>query len=98
VTSDVDRDVDGDLEIAAPSPEGGESGNSYYRGTIARVYYGSETGIIRSDGSGREYRFKWPFVEIRGPIPRVNGLREGMAVGFDVGWTSGGLIVTVIKI
>ena len=84
-------------EDGAPAPERAE-GDSYYRGTIARVYYGSETGIIRSDETGREYRFKWPFVEIRGPIPRVNGLREGMAVGFDVGWTSSGLIVTLIRV
>ena len=81
----------------APSPDG-EVGERYYRGTIARVYYGSETGIIRSNESGREYRFKWPFVEIRGPIPRVGGLREGMQVGFDVGWTSSGLIVTVVRV
>ena len=87
----------GDVETEAPAAERGE-GDSYYRGTITRVYYGSETGIIRSDASGREYRFKWPLVEIRGPIPRVNGLREGMAVGFDVGWTSSGLLVTTIRV
>ena len=75
-----------------------EAGELYYRGTIARVYYGSETGIIRSNESGREYRFKVPLVEIRGPIPRVGGLREGMQVGFDVGWTSSGLVVTVVRV
>ena len=82
----------------APSPDESGPGERYYRGTITRVYYGSETGIIRSNGSGREYRFKWPFVEIRGPIPRVGGLREGMEVGFDVGWTSSGLVVTVVRV
>jgi hypothetical protein len=82
----------------APAPDATEAGERYYRGTITRVYYGSETGIIRSNESGREYRFKWPFVEIRGPIPRVGGLREGMEVGFDVGWTSSGLIVTVVRV
>lgn len=87
--SDVDREP--------PAPERADR-DRYYRGTITRVYYGSETGIIRSDASGREYRFKWPLVEIRGPIPRVNGLREGMSVGFDVAWTSSGLIVSVIQV
>ena len=82
----------------APSDDGVTASARYYRGTITRVYYGSETGIIRSDESGREYRFKWPFVDIRGPIPRVGGLREGMAVGFDVGWTSSGLVVTVVHL
>jgi hypothetical protein len=73
-------------------------GDRYYRGVITRVYYGSESGTLRSDASGREYRFKSPFVEIRGPVPKVDGLREGMEVGFDVGWTSHGLRVTVIKV
>ncbi len=80
------------------SPEEREPSERYYRGTITRVYYGSETGVVRSEETGREYRFKWPLLEIRGPIPRVNGLREGMAVGFDVGWTSSGLLVTVIRV
>ena len=76
----------------------GAASERYYRGTITRVYYGSETGTIRSDASGREYRFKAPFVDIRGVIPSVSGLREGMRVGFDVGWTSSGLIVTTIRV
>jgi hypothetical protein len=70
----------------------------YYRGVVTRVYYGSESGVLRSETSGREYRFTWPFVEIRGPIPRVDGLREGMRVGFDLGRTSQGLCVSVIKV
>lgn len=70
----------------------------YYQGTITRVYYGSETGLLRSEATGREYRFKAPFVEIRGPIPRVGGLREGMRVGFDLARTSGGTIVSLIRV
>ena len=78
--------------------EPGGPGDRYYRGVITRVYYGSESGTLVSDASGREYHFKHPFVEIIGPIPRVDGLREGMRVGFDVGWTSRGLRVTVIRV
>jgi len=74
------------------------SGDLYYRGVITRVYYGSESGTLRSEGTGREYRFRYPFVEIRGAIPRIDGLREGMAVGFDLGWTSRGRSVTVIRV
>jgi hypothetical protein len=70
----------------------------YYRGVISRVYYGSESGTLVSDATGREYQFKYPFVEILGPIPRVDGLREGMSVGFDLGWTSRGIRVTVIRV
>jgi hypothetical protein len=83
-------------DVSEPPASAGPESAPYYRGTVTRVYYGSETGTIRSDSSGREYRFRWPHVDIRGPIPRVSGLREGMSVGFDVGWTSGGLLVTVI--
>ena len=87
----------------APPPEGealeaADGRDRYYRGTITRVYYGSETGTLKSTASGREYRFKFPFVEILGPIPRIDGLREGMSVGFDVGWTSKGLRVTRIRV
>src|SRR5262249_62108658 len=89
--------VSDDASDPEASSEAIEAGR-YYRGTITRVYYGSETGFVRSEATGREYRFKRPFVEIRGPIPRVDGLREGMTVGFDVGWTSGGLVVTVIRV
>jgi hypothetical protein len=74
------------------------AGDLYYRGVITRVYYGSESGTLRSEGTGREYRFRYPFVEIRGAIPRIDGLREGMAVGFDLGWTSRGRRVTVIRV
>jgi hypothetical protein len=70
----------------------------YYRGVITRVYYGSESGTLVSETSGREYHFKFPFVQILGPIPRVDGLREGMKVGFDLGWTSRGRRVTVIRV
>jgi hypothetical protein len=90
--------VSDDAPEPAEQADDSAEASRYYRGTIARVYYGSETGLVRSAATGREYRFKRPFVEIRGPIPRVDGLREGMTVGFDVGWTSGGLVVTVIRV
>lgn len=80
------------------APEPAALQDRYYRGRITRVYYGSETGVLVSEVTGREYRFKYPFVQILGPIPRVDGLREGMQVGFDVGWTSHGLRVTVIRV
>ena len=80
------------------SDESSSAGERYYRGVISRVFYGSESGTLVSDATGREYQFKWPYVQILGPIPRVGGLREGMTVGFDVGWTSRGRRVTVIKI
>jgi hypothetical protein len=97
----VTTSPDGDPEDERPAPpdaDGAAGAERYYRGVIRRVYYGSESGTLVSDATGREYHFKWPFVEILGPIPRVDGLREGMKVGFDVGWTSRGLRVTVIRV
>ena len=86
----------------ADGPPAGETPTDpdarYYRGVISRVYYGSESGTLVSEATGREYQFKFPFVEIIGPIPRIDGLREGMSVGFDLGWTSRGRRVTVIRV
>ena len=81
----------------APPADSGVQG-SYYRGVIARVFYGSESGTLTSEATGRTYHFRTPSVRIIGPIPRVDGLREGMRVGFDVGWTSRGLRVSVIRV
>jgi hypothetical protein len=72
--------------------------DTYYRGVISRVFYGSESGTLTSETSGRTYHFRQPSVRIIGPIPRVDGLREGMRVGFDLGWTSRGLRVSVIRV
>ena len=82
----------------AGGPPAADSEERYYRGVISRVYYGSESGTLVSEATGREYQFKFPFVEIIGPIPRIDGLREGMRVGFDLGWTSRGRRVTVIRV
>jgi hypothetical protein len=87
-----------DEEQEAQAAGAAAGGDRYYRGVITRVYYGSESGTLRSEATGREYRFKYPFVEILGPIPRVDGLREGMSVGFDLGWTSRGIRVTLIRV
>jgi len=54
--------------------------------------------VIRSD-TGREVPFTFAFVTLIGaPRHDLRYLCEGMRVGFDVGWTSKGLRVTVIKI
>jgi hypothetical protein len=85
-------------ERADETSGGDPAAERYYRGTITRVFYGSESGTLVSEATGREYPFRYPFVDILGPIPRIDGLREGMKVGFDLGWTSRGRRVTVIRI
>ncbi len=70
-------------------------GSRYYQGRIRRLLRGSESGVVRSD-TGREVPFEFRFVVMRGSLRRFDDLREGMPVGYDVGWTSSGLRVTVI--
>jgi hypothetical protein len=75
--------------------------DNFYRGIIVRLERARGKGVIRSL-SGRDIPFEFPFVavvgaEIGGAMPGLERLREGERVGFDVGWTSKGLIVTTIK-
>jgi hypothetical protein len=74
---------------------------NFYQGIIVRLDRARGRGIVRSL-SGRDIRFEFPFVAVAGaPIggsmPGIDQLREGERVGFDVGWTSKGLRVTMIK-
>ena len=75
--------------------------DNYYRGMIMRLDRARGRGAVRSH-QGREVLFEFPFVEIAGAplggrFPGIDLLAEGDSVGFDVGWTSSGLRVTVIK-
>lgn len=74
---------------------------NFYPGMILRLDRARGRGVVRSH-SGREIPFQFPFVsvvgaEIGGPMPGIHLLKEGESVGFDLGWTSQGLRVTVIK-
>lgn len=77
------------------APGAGDVGSRYYQGQIRQLKRGSETGVVRSS-TGRDIPFVFRFVESRGALRYFSDLREGMAVGFDVGWTSSGLRVTVL--
>lgn len=79
----------------ADEPE--ETGERFYLGTIRRVFPSAGLGVVRSD-SGREIPFAAAHVLIRGAAERFEELREGMRVGFDVGWTSHGLRVTLLQV
>jgi hypothetical protein len=67
----------------------------YYRGVIKRLFVGAGSGVVLSD-TGREIPFLAQFVALTGEVERFENLREGMRVGFDVGWTSRGLRVTLL--
>lgn len=95
----------GDDEPASAAPSTDEApvqliGN-FYRGLIVLLDRVRGRGTIRSY-SGREIHFQFPFVQVVGaPIggraPGLDRLKQGDTVGFDVGWTSHGLRVTLIN-
>ena len=70
----------------------------FYRGVIHKISSGNETGVVLSD-SGKKIPFVFPFLQLIGaPRLDIRFLTEGMRVGFDVGWTSDGLRISVLKI
>jgi len=88
VSDGASRD-DGDIPADDPRAR-------FYVGTIVRLHPGSRSGVVRT-GSGREVPFVVMGVRFLGD-GGFGALREGMQVGFDVGWTSRGVRVTTIRI
>ena len=68
----------------------------FYRGTLLKLQRGRQKGILRT-ADGRELSFDFLHADLRGDRYRWEDLHEGMEVGYDVGWTSHGLRVTVIR-
>jgi hypothetical protein len=77
------------------SPAADEPRDKFYRGRIKKLFHGTQMGVVRS-GNGREIPFTFRHVTMAGHARRFEDLHEGMSVGFDVGWTSKGLVVTVL--
>lgn len=68
----------------------------FHHGTISKLFPGNNMGLVRTE-SGREIPFSFQFVILLGPVTKPGELKEGQPVGYDLGWTSGGLRVTKIK-
>lgn len=68
----------------------------FYRGTLIQVSRGGGRGVVRSLQTGREIPFEREHMVVLAPRDGSGWfeLREGMIVGYDVGWTSRGLRVT----
>jgi hypothetical protein len=68
----------------------------FYRGTLVQVARGGGRGVVRSLQTGREIPFEREHMVVLAPRDGTGWfeLREGMTVGYDVGWTSRGLRVT----
>lgn len=77
---------------------GGETlpAEPFYRGTLVQVSRGGGRGVVRSLQTGREIPFEREHMVVLAPRDGSGWfeLREGMIVGYDVGWTSRGLRVT----
>lgn len=71
--------------------------DKYYHGVVHKLSRSAQRGTIRS-ASGRNIPFIFAHVTLVGPHHRFDDLREGLAVGYDVSWTSKGLRVSVIRI
>lgn len=76
---------------------GADTLGSYYRGVVCKLHRGPERGRVRT-ASGREIPFIFAHLTMAGPLRRFTDLREGMVVGYDVGWTAKGLRISVIRI
>ena len=73
-----------------------ERSDLYYHGIIRRLSHRKGTGVVRT-ASGKEVRFSYQMVLMSGPVRSPKGLREGMVVGYDLGWGGHGLRVTKIR-
>jgi hypothetical protein len=81
--------------------DGEQFPGNFYQGMVIFIDHARGYGRVRSN-RGREIPFEFPFVAVVGAplggrMPGIDLLHQGDAVGFDVGWTSKGLRVTVIK-
>lgn len=76
--------------------EAEQQSDLYYHGIIRRLSHRKGTGLVRT-ASGKDVRFSYQMVLMSGPVRSPKGLREGMVVGYDLGWGGHGLRVTKIR-
>ena len=69
---------------------------AYHHGVITKLFPSNNTGIVRIE-SGRELPFSYEFVVLVGRAKSPLDLKEGEAVGYDLGWTPRGMRITKIK-
>lgn len=81
----------------AESQQPAEKRDLFHQGVISKLFPSNNMGLVRAE-SGREIPFSFEFVVLLGEAKNPADLREGQAVGYDLGWTSKGLRVTKIKV
>jgi len=71
-------------------------GDYFHQGTITKLFPSNNTGVVRTE-HGRELTFSYDLVIMTGEAKSPLDLHVGEQVGYDLGWTSGGLRITKIK-
>jgi hypothetical protein len=92
----VNESEEGGARDDEPSAGDAPPSELYYQGMLLRFSRGGGVGVVRTS-TGRELAFDLRYVVVLGgpaENPTAVELREGMRVGYDVGWTSRGLRVT----
>lgn len=85
--------------MSKPNEESGteEKKDLFHHGVISKLFPSNNLGLVRTE-SGREVPFSFDLVILLGDVKKPSDLKEGQAVGYDVGWTSNGLRVTKMKV
>jgi hypothetical protein len=84
------------MDETSPSIKIASRDDSYHHGVITKLFPSNNTGIVRTE-SGREVPFSYEFVILLGRAQSPLDLKEGEAVGYDLGWTPKGIMITKIK-
>ena len=69
----------------------------FHRGIISKLFPSNNMGVVRTE-NGREVQFAYDLVIVTGAVNTPAALKEGIEVGYDLGWTSKGLRITKIKV
>ena len=72
-------------DASSGGPATAQQPDLYYHGIVTRLSPRKNTGVVRT-ASGREVKFSYQMVLMSGPVDSPKGLREGMVVGYDLGW------------
>jgi hypothetical protein len=83
--------------VSEESPETDLPKDLFHHGVISKLFPSNNMGVVRTE-SGREVQFSYHLIVLLGEIQKTADLREGMEVGYDLGWTSNGLRITKIKV
>jgi hypothetical protein len=83
--------------LSEENPDTKQPQDLFHHGVISKLFPSNNMGVVRTE-SGREVQFSFEFVILLGAGQKPADLKEGMKVGYDLGWTSKGLRITKIKV